>query len=97
MQRSFMGFKNNPKLHYYIEQAKITLRHMMIGFLAITALGLGFIIMVAGILALPIIKWWALRNIDKEVEVVKKGDFIEVEYEIVDDKEEAKDKPKDKK
>jgi hypothetical protein len=83
---------NNPKLLYYISELKRTCRYLLVGFLAITALGMGFIIMVAGILFMPVIRWWALRKLDKEVEVVKKGDFIEVEYEVVDE-----DKNKDKK
>lgn len=85
-----MAFNNG----YHWQRFLMLLRMMGVGMIAILALGIGFLITIVTFIIAPIIAWWKLRNIDADVEVVKKGDFIDVEYEIIEEKEEKKEEQK---
>jgi hypothetical protein len=79
---------------YYWERLKLLFKMMGVGMIAILALGIGFLITIVTFIIAPIFAWWKLRNIDSDVDVVKKGDFIDVEYEIVEEDKDKEEKDK---
>lgn len=98
------NWQNNLKQFAF--WAKIQLRLMFIGLLAIILFCFGIIFTILAVIAAPFIGWWGKKRFDKafykgrrssfkeearkENHQEPKGDYVDVDYEIIDEDKEKK-------